>query len=185
MTARYVCEALKCNNPIFQDTTNPKRLCKKHEMEDRHKSATAQKPGATSRSASAQKSIDKSKLYRINPDEEMRAEMKLYRKRKRDSSDKKSASHPGPEAAALEVRPNIVSLQQLSRNSSLFDVPLTRPKTAPKRSAEDTQWLLNQAASRQKEKNVSSTSTGRLASSSVIEPLVNRRRPNVEDSLMM
>lgn len=80
MTDKGICEAEYCNTPIYM--TNPTRLCKIHEMDNRHRMASAQKP--TPSFKPIPKAFNKSRLYTIRPDKEMKEDPSIYKKRKRD-----------------------------------------------------------------------------------------------------
>ena len=87
MTKGYPCEVKGCNAFILQLTSNGKRLCKMHEIEDRHKNAKAQKPVLPP----IAKPISKKRLYTYKPDEEMKKQ-----KQKRASESRRSTSLNGP-----------------------------------------------------------------------------------------
>jgi len=91
MTKGYPCEVKDCNAFILQLTSNGKSLCKKHEIEDRHKNAKAQKPVLPP----IGKPISKKRLYTYKPDEEMKKQ-----KQKRPSESRRSTSFNNPGISA-------------------------------------------------------------------------------------
>lgn len=67
--ARSICQKQDCGAPVYQSRLNPTRLCKRHEMEERHKRATAQKQAASTAAVPrVPKPIHKKKLYPVKPD---------------------------------------------------------------------------------------------------------------------
>jgi len=96
ITARYVCQKQGCSAPIFQTGSNAQVLCKRHEMEEKHRSATTQKQGGF-RVSTVSKPFKKKKLYPVKPDEDMK-----MAKRKRSSSGKRNVSHDGTEVPTID-----------------------------------------------------------------------------------
>lgn len=129
------CEAQNCNVPYV--TSNSKHLCKKHEMDDRHRSAveSAQRPRPLTQPN--WKGVDKSKLYRINMDEEMKENKNQYRKkRRRLSTVNQSERYTEPQL-----------LDDIRSESLRIGVDSTRiPSKAKRNTPEDTQQLLKNAS---------------------------------------
>lgn len=73
-----MCQNQDCRAPVYQSRSSPTRLCKRHEMEERHKSATAQQQAAGIATPALSKPIHKKKLYPVKLDKDMRS---LKRKR--------------------------------------------------------------------------------------------------------
>jgi hypothetical protein len=154
MTALYICEALNCDVPLF---TNTSRVCKKHEMENKHRIASARKAGPPIKLLPRQ-TIDKPKLYPINPDQDMKEYPSIWRKRKREMPTKQSTSYNGP---------NLTTEPRLKTSTGLITNNTAKAKCTP----EDTQRLLSQASSRQKDRqNRDPFPFQRLAALNPIDP---------------
>lgn len=125
------CEAQNCNVPYV--TSNSKHLCKKHEMDDRHRSALESAHRPRPATQPTLKGIDKSKLYRVNPDEEMKENKLDYRKkRKRQPTIENSERYIGPHT----------SDDIGSQGSRISMEPTKIPSRAKRNTREDTQQLL-------------------------------------------
>ncbi|RFU25318.1 hypothetical protein B7463_g11011, partial [Scytalidium lignicola] len=88
-TSNNTCEVYGCTTLAFRNTDGV-RVCKRHEVETRHKSATSQKLGVAMKTATLPRSNKKSKLYPLKPEHNAQA-----LKRKRSSGVQKIAGHSG------------------------------------------------------------------------------------------
>ena len=139
----FVCGIEGCHSPVFQSAPRPgvKLLCKRHETEERHKNAAAQRrPMVTS-----ERPIKKNKLYTYKPD----ADMDRKLKRKRDlpksttfssSLGSKEESTSGPHSqdrqpTRVEAIQNKLVVNVKSRSNialeSLPDIPTSFQFTPP------------------------------------------------------
>ena len=95
-----LCGAEACQSPVFQSAPRPgvKLLCKRHETEERHKNAAAQRRPAVT----LERPIQKKKLYSYKPDVDTAPTLK----RKRDSFSKSmhSSHSPGDREETLTDR---------------------------------------------------------------------------------
>lgn len=87
LATQNMCQMEGCNAPIVLNNSNLNRLCKRHEVEERHKNATARTQLVGLKVPSKPKPFDKKKLYPIKLDEELKT-----LKRKRPSYGKRSDS---------------------------------------------------------------------------------------------
>jgi hypothetical protein len=78
MATQNTCQRQDCSVPVYQNGSHSNRLCKRHEVEEKHRNATAQKPGSGFKVSSVPKPFKKKKLYPVKPDEDMKT---LKRKR--------------------------------------------------------------------------------------------------------
>jgi hypothetical protein len=78
LAAQNKCRMQGCTAPVYQSRSNSNHLCKHHEVEERHRNATAQKQVVGVRVPPIPKPFQKKKLYPVKPDEDMKT---LKRKR--------------------------------------------------------------------------------------------------------
>jgi hypothetical protein len=78
IATQNTCQRLDCSVPVYQNGSHSNRLCKRHEMEEKHRNATTQKQGSGFKVSSVPKPFKKKKLYPVKPDEDMKT---LKRKR--------------------------------------------------------------------------------------------------------
>lgn len=87
LATQNMCQMEGCNAPIVLNNSSLNRLCKRHEVEERHKNATARTQLVGLKVPSKPKPFDKKKLYPVKLDEELKT-----LKRKRPSYGKRSDS---------------------------------------------------------------------------------------------
>jgi hypothetical protein len=78
LATQNMCQIEGCNSPIVPNNSGINRLCKRHEVEQRHKNATARTQLVGVKGPPPQKPFDKKKLYPVKLDEELKS---LKRKR--------------------------------------------------------------------------------------------------------
>jgi hypothetical protein len=78
LVTQNMCQIEGCNSPIVPNNSGINCLCKRHEVEQRHKNATARTQLVGVKAPPSQKPFDKKKLYPVKLDEELKS---LKRKR--------------------------------------------------------------------------------------------------------
>jgi len=121
MAAGYECEANGCKQIIYHKTASARILCKRHEVEDRFRNATAQKTAVAMKTVPVPKPFRKDKLYKFKPDDDM----KPLLKRKRVSSCRRSTSHNDNDE--LEQSSPQKPPQQGTRSSLMHHALLAKP----------------------------------------------------------
>ena len=137
------CEVNGCNTPIFTLPSGSRALCPKHRIAQQYASAKAAPP----KPAPAPRSIDKSKLHTIKPDDKPFVKKSDDLKRKRPTS-KRSSSGSHQEMGQSSTSNFAFQLPEQNldftfrapqplQNLSTFPRPLA--KAAPKRTPEHTE----------------------------------------------
>lgn len=162
----YACEIAGCKTVMYQKKVTGRNLCKHHEVQERHKIASAMPAVKT---APSSKPFKKSKLYPVKPED------RQLLKRKRNPVSQKSISDDnGP--SLLERSPQKIG--PISR--SVPDVPFT--KTTPKRTPQKRGAVLNLLASKTNHGDQEGDFNHSLGSAGMVESPIDTGSLNFDSS---
>jgi hypothetical protein len=165
----YACEIAGCKTVMYQKKATGRNLCKPHEVQERHKIASAMPAVKT---APSSKPFKKSKLYPVKPED------RQLLKRKRNSVSRRSISDDtGP--SLFERSPQ--KIRSISR--SVPDVPST--KSTPKRTLRERGAVLNFLASKTNHGDQEDDFNHSLGSASMVESPIDIGSPNFDSSNLL
>jgi len=164
----YKCEIAGCKTVMYQKKATGRNLCKHHEVQERHKIASAMPVVKT---APSSKPFKKSKLYPVKPED------RQLLKRKRNPVSQRSISDDNG-LSLLERSPQ--KIRQISR--SVPDVPST--KTTPKRTPQK-RGVLNLLVPKTNHGDQEGDFNHSLGSASIVESPIDTGSPNFDSSNLL